>query len=549
MTIGTPSGSQPLHRTVSRRRFVAGSAAAAGGAALLAACSGDGDGASTATSPDPNQTPTPGGRMRTAFFFDYDGLDPAQSGFGFPVFQRLYSYLHHIDGRSLEVVPDIATSSEQPDDLTYIFKLRSGVQFHDLPPANGRELTAEDVVYSLTRLGKVFNQIDPGFMTRVVDKVEAVDTYTVKVTNKRPYASTMQVLGGYWYGIVPQEAVEAWGDLTKQSLGSGPFMLESFAQESGARVKRNPNYYKTGLPYLDGIDFSVITDQTNLLSQFRAKALDVNTAPLDSPRWESLRKELDGVQSTKSPGILDPWIGINLRRKPFDDIRVRRALDLVLDRRDIIKKLAFGDGKLNGPIPWGNERWALPQEEIETAYRTDVEEAKQLLAAAGVGDLKIMHRVTTALPYGQKIGEIMKEQFRPLGIDVTIDVREQNDWIQTVILKQDFDTCGFAWFPVLDPTVSLRFIDKDDIFSGTMFGFDDANITTLYTKAQAEFNIESRKQALWQLQRAVLDFHGPVLHTFDSYNYALWWPWLRNYKPGNPELEFYSAEHWIAPRT
>jgi peptide/nickel transport system substrate-binding protein len=531
---------------VSRRGFL-GASAAAVAAAVLDGCSGDGGDSQPAI--DPNATPTPGGRLRTAFFFDYDGLDPAQSGFGFPVFQRLYSYLHHIDGRSLEVIPDLSTAFEQPDELTYVFTLRSGVKFHDMPPVNARELTADDVVYSLKRLTTVFNQIDPGFMTRVVDDVTATGPTTVTLRNKRPYAPTMQVLGGYWYGIVPHEAVDEFGDLTRRALGSGPFMLESFEQETGARVKRNPGYYRQGLPYLDGIDFAVITDQTNLLSQFRAKALDVNTAPLDIVRWESLRDDLDGVQSSKSPGVLDPWIGINLRRKPFDDLRVRQALDLAIDRADIIEKLAFGDGKFNGPIPWGNERWALPQDELAERYRTDTTEARRLLEAAGVSELSLMHRVTPALPYGQQIGEILKEQFRPLGIDLTIDVREQNDWIQTVIVEQDFDTCGFAWFPVLDPTVSLRFIDRDDIFSGLMFGFDDDAITELYLKAQAEFDVEARKLALWELQREVLDFHGPVLHTFDSYIYALWWPWVRNYHPDNLELAFYSAEEWLAPRS
>jgi peptide/nickel transport system substrate-binding protein len=541
-----PRAAFPLDHPLSRRQFLTAAAGGAATLAALAACSGDGG--LPAPAIDANATPVHGGRLRTAFFFDFDGLDPAQSGFGFPVFQRLYSYLHHVDGRSLEVIPDVSTSFEQPDELTYIFTLRQGVLFHDLPPVNGRELVADDVVFSLKRLTTVFNQIDPGFMTRVVDDVVATGPHTVMLTNKRPYAPTIQVIGGYWYAIVPQQAVDAWGDLTRQALGSGPFMLDRFEQESGAKLNRNPRYYRDGLPYLDGIDFSVITDQTNLLSQFRARALDVNTAPLDIVRWEALRKDLDDVQSAKAPGVLDPWVGINLRRKPFDDIRVRRALDLAIDRRDIIDKLAFGDGKLNGPVPWGNDRWALPQEELERAYRTDRVEARQLLDAASVGDLHLVHRVTPALPYGQQIGEILKEQLRPLGIDLTIDVREQNDWIQTVILEQDFDTCGFAWFPVLDPTVSLRFIDRDDIFSGLMFGFDDEHITQLYVRAQAEFDVEARKLALWDLQRAVLEFHGPVLHTFDSYIYALWWPWVRNYDPTNLELAFYSADEWFAPR-
>jgi peptide/nickel transport system substrate-binding protein len=543
----------PLLRSrVSRRAFSAGAArsAAAAGAASLA--SGAVLGACASHAPpspvDANATPTPGGTLRMAFFFDYDNLDPAQGGFAFPVFQRLYSYLHHVDGRTLEVIPDLSTSYEQPDDLTYVFALRRGVRFHDIAPASGREVTAHDVVYSMNRLNTVLNPIDPGFMSRVVDRVEATDDYAVRITNKRPYASTMQVLGGYWYAVVPQEAVDAWDGLSTRALGSGPFILERFEQESGASLRRNPGYYRPGLPYLDGMELSVITDPTNLLTQFRTRALDVNSAPLDNPRWEALKRELKGVQSSKTPGILDPWIGVNLRRPPFNDIRVRRALDLAIDRREMIKKLAFGDGKLNGPIPWGNERWALPQQELEQAYRTDIGEARALLAAAGAEGRAIVHRVTPALPLGDEIGTMLKEQLRPLGFDVRIDVHEQNDWIQTVILEQDFDTCGFAWFPVLDPTVSLRFVDRDDIFSGLMFGFDDAEIAGLYAAMQGEFDAERRRAATWELQRAVLAYHGPVLHTFDSYMYGLWWPWVRNWEPGNLELNFYSAEHWLSAR-
>jgi ABC-type transport system substrate-binding protein len=157
-----------------------------------------------------------------------------------------------------------------------------------------------------------------------------------------------------------------------------------------------------------------------------------------------------------------------------------------------------------------------------------------------------MHRVTPALPLGEEIGTMLKEQLRPAGFDVTIDVREQNDWIQTVILEQDFDTCGFAWFPVLDPTVSLRFVDRNDIFSGFMFGFDDPEIASLYEDVQLRFDFDQRREAMWALQRAVLDYHGPVLHTFDSYQYALWWPWVRNWDASNMELNFYSAEHWVS---
>ncbi len=538
-----------LKTSTPRRRFIVGAAAAAAGAAAFACAGGSKSTPGTSESVDPVATPQPGGVLKTALPFDPDNLDPAQGGFAFIVFQRLYSYLHHVDGRTLEYIPDVATGFEQPDDLTYIFTLRQGVKFHDIAPANGREITARDFVYSFNRLTQVLNPIDPGFMARVVDKVEAPDAYTLKITTKKPYSSALQVMGGFWYAVVNQEAFEQWGGISKRALGSGPFVLKSFEQEQGASLIRNAGYYKAGQPYLDGMDITVITDSTNALAQFRTKALDVNSAPLSKPEFDSLKNELGGLRFAETPGILDPWVGVNLRRAPWNDIRVRRALDLVIDRKQMIRNLAFGAGKLNGPIPWGNERWALPQDELEEKYKVDKAEARRLFEAAGVTKLDITHRVTTALPFGREIGEFLKEQLREFGINVTISVHEQNDWIQTTILKQDFDTCGFAWFPVLDPTVSLRFVDKNDIFSGQMFGFDDPGIASLYAKMQATFDIDARREATFDLQRAVLDFHGPVLHMFDSYLYSLWWPWVRNWRPQNSELNFYNSEVWLAPRT
>lgn len=536
-----------LTNRASRRRFIAGAAATAAGAAAFAC--GSSDGGSSLPQVDPDETPQPGGTLKTSIFFDPDDLDPAQGGFAFIVFQRLYSYLHHIDGRTGEFIPDLATGVEQVDTLTYLFKLRQGVRYHDIAPANGREIKAQDVVYSFNRLTQVLNPIDPGFMTRVVDSVEAVDEYTVKVTTKKPYASALQVMGGFWYAVVNQEAVEEWGGISDRALGSGPFMLGSFEQEQGARLIKNPAYYKTGEPLLEGLDVTVITDSTNALAQFRSKALDVNSAPLTKPEFDSLKRELGGVRYTQAPSVLDPWVGVNLRRPPWNDVRARKALDLAIDRQQMIRNLAFGEGKLNGPIPWGNERWALPQSELEAAYAVDKTEARALFEAAGVSDITIQHRVTPALPLGREIGEFMKEQLREFGINVEINVHEQNDWIQTTILKQDFDTCGFAWFPVLDPTVSLRFVDSADIFSGQMFGFEDPDIASLYDNMQATFEYGERKAAMDDLQRAVLEFHGPVLHLFDGYNYSMWWPWVRNWRPEYPELNFYNSEVWLAPRT
>ncbi|MGH9201640.1 MAG: ABC transporter substrate-binding protein, partial [Vicinamibacterales bacterium] len=498
-----------LQRRLTRRRLLAAAATLTGSLAAGAACGGAINAPLNAT-PHPGP-PQAGGALRLALFFDPDDLDPATGGFAFPVFQRVYSFLFHLHGKTFEYMPDLAIDFEQPDEVTYIFGLRRGVNFHDLQPVSGRELTAQDVLYTLDRLKLAFNSIDPGFMWRIAKSVEAPNDHMVKITTQKPYASALQILGGFWYAIVPHELAEMYRGLSKNAIGSGPFILERFEQESGAALRRNPDYYGAPEPYLDALEIGVVGDYTNLLTQFRTKNLDVNTAPLDSPRWEALRRELNGVQSSKNPGILAPWIGMNINRPPLNDPRVRRAIDIGIDRRQMIDVLAFGDGKLNGPIPWGNEIWALPQEELEAFYVHDPVEARRLLEEAGVDDVKLKHVVTTALPLGREIGAIIKEQLRPLGIDITIEVLEQNAFIERVFLQRRFDTCGFDWFPVLDPTVSLRFVDSGDIF-GRIFGFFDPEVGRLYDRMQSTFDLEQRIAVVHELQRAVLKLHGPVLY-------------------------------------
>jgi peptide/nickel transport system substrate-binding protein len=274
----------------------------------------------------------------------------------------------------------------------------------------------------------------------------------------------------------------------------------------------------------------------------------VNTAPLDAPRFEALQDELDGVMYSKSSGILDPWIGMNAGRPPFNDPRVRQAVDLAINRQAMIRQIAFGDGKLNGPIPWGNEFWALSQEELAATYVHDVGEARRLLNAAGISNASIGHVITTALPLGREVGQTFKEQMKEIGIEVNIEVLEQNAFIERVFQKQQFDTCGFDWFPVLDPTVSLRFVDKDDLFA-RVFSFNEPGIAPLYEATQSTFELDARKAAMDELQRAVLKAHGPVLHLFDPYQYNLWWPWVHEWRPENTELNGYNNDIWLSDRT
>ena len=151
---------------------------------------------------------------------------------------------------------DLAESWTQPNETTYVFKLRRGVRWHNKPPVNGRELTADDVKYSLERFMTVKGNSN-AYMLKSVDKVEAVDKYTVRITLKEPFAWLLDMLASPMaVAIVAKEVVEKFGDLKKPEavIGTGPWMLDSYRPNQGYTLVRNPTYFQAGLPYIDRVE-------------------------------------------------------------------------------------------------------------------------------------------------------------------------------------------------------------------------------------------------------------------------------------------------------
>ena len=164
---------------------------------------------------------------------------------------------------------DLAESWTQPNDTTYVFKLRKGVRWHPKPPVNGRELTAEDVKYTYERFLTVKGNPNRPVLEQV-DRVEVIDPLTVRFVLKEPFAWFLDALASTSTWIIAKEAVEKFGDLKKPEavVGTGPWMLERY--EPGTRITyvRNPNYFVPGLPYVDGIEVSIDTDPSAAFASF-----------------------------------------------------------------------------------------------------------------------------------------------------------------------------------------------------------------------------------------------------------------------------------------
>ena len=263
---------------LSRRRFLTAAAATAGAGILAARCGGG-----KSTQVDTSATLGPvkkGGVFHRASTIPALSIDPhTDVTMGLAYIAFLYGYLFHQfqqpEGAPL-VVFDHAESLENPDDLTYLFKMRPGIRFQDLPPVNGREVTTEDVVYSFQRIGSLDST---PFWKSGMSEISAPDASTFKVRLSNVYAYAMGEFGGFHTAIVPEEALKEFGDLKQKALGSGPFQLSSLSPTESIEMVRNPGYYVQDIPYLDGVAWRTFADDSSIQAAFKAQQLDVYTPP------------------------------------------------------------------------------------------------------------------------------------------------------------------------------------------------------------------------------------------------------------------------------
>ena len=184
------------------------------------------------------------------------------------------------------IEPDLAESWTQTNDTTYVFKLKKGVRWHPKPPVNGRELTADDIKYTYERFLTITGNPNKPVL-EYVDRIEAVDKYTVKFTLKEPNAWFLDLLASTSTWIVAKECVEKFGDLKKVEsvVGTGPWMLERWEPNVKLVYVRNPNYFVPGLPYADGVDMLIDKDPSSRLATWLSGKTDFGPEYQHAVRW------------------------------------------------------------------------------------------------------------------------------------------------------------------------------------------------------------------------------------------------------------------------
>jgi peptide/nickel transport system substrate-binding protein len=438
---------------------------------------------------------------------------------------------------------DLAESWTQPNETTYVFKLRKGVRWHNKPPVNGRELTADDVVFSVNHFLTVKGNAN-AYMLKAVDKVEAPDKYTVKFTLKEPFVWLLDMLSNpHAVAIVAKEVLDKHGDFKKHEtvIGTGPWMLDSYRPNVGLTYVRNPTYFLPGLPYIDRIEATVDEDNASRMAAFLSGKYDLGwefVGSIARVDWVQIKGTLaqrrPNLKTVEFPSPVMNHISMRTDQKPFSDVRVRRAMSLAIDRKAIIDSAYEGVGVLNPPVAAALKEWAIPFDKLGEGaryYKYDPAEAKRLLAAAGYpnGFPGTMCFTTYGTPVLVDIMQLVQKDLKAVGIDVKIDQKEYGAYIAT---------CFYGKFDSMTFGPQTGFLEPDNFLFGQYYPeelknqshINDPVVADMLGRQRRTLDPAKRREIIYDIQRHLAQQQYYVQMPSTVF-VAVWEGALKNYAP------------------
>ncbi|OBA08170.1 peptide ABC transporter substrate-binding protein [Paenibacillus polymyxa] len=505
---------------------------ALGAVLVLSGCGGAGKGAK----PEAGKSPGGAGEgVQDTLIYGRGGdsvaLDPAivtdseSLKIGHQVFDSLLEYK---DGTTT-VQPGLAESWEvSPDGLVYTFKLRQGVKFHD-----GTDFNAEAVVFNFERWantrspykyeGDSFDYYDSMFgseKSRVIKSVKAVDAGTVQFTLNKPQAPFLQNLAMTSFGIASPKAVqEKKADFKSNPVGTGPFVFKEWKRNDSITLEKNPNYWKKGQPKLAKVIVRSIPDNTARYNALQNGEIDLmeDMNPDDVKQLEG-NSELVKIER---PPFNIAYIGFNLKKKKFDNPKVRQALNHAVNKQAIIDALFAGQAKpAVNPMP--PTLWGYNDGIQDYAY--DLNKAKSLLAEAGfpngLPEPLTFYAMPVSRPYmpdGKKVAEAIQADFEKIGIKVNIQSPEWATYLDDLKAGEKDDLYMLGWNGDNgDPDNFLyTLLDKDTIPGNNRSFYANEELHKILVKAQTEVDQDKRTELYKQAQEIIKKDAPwiPLVHT------------------------------------
>jgi peptide/nickel transport system substrate-binding protein len=460
-------------------------------------------------------TPRRGGILLAVIAAEPPSLDPHQESTfaNIQLVAPFYSTLLQFDPFNFpKIIGDVATEWKiAPDGLTYTFKIRPGIRFHD-----GTALTAADVKASYDKI--IFPPQGVRSVRKAsyaaVERVDAPDASTVVFKLKFPSASLLMNLASPWNAIFPKKYLDQDPSYFKTHVvGSGPFKFKNYTHGSTLEGEKNPEYFVKDRPYLDGFRFFISTETSVRAAALRSGRAWIEFRDMPGPEAEAIRKQLgDKVVVQQTPVTAHWGIAVNNTIKPFNDVRVRKALTLGIDRYTASRVLYPLNGlKLIGAGMRPGSEWAMPDAELQTlpGFSKDIEksraEARKLLAEAGYpnGLKVVLKNRNVKLPY-QDFAVFVIQEWRKIGVEAEHRPLETAAWF-----ADGQDTGNFEL--MVSPPV--RFIDDPDQFLNMYTTGDtenwgrssDPRIDELFKRQQRALDPVERKKLVIEIQRIALE--------------------------------------------
>jgi len=428
------------------------------------------------------------------------------------VFEQIMEPLYTVtkDGQGVE--PWLATSyTLSPDKLTYTFKLRPGVKF-----SNGQAMTSADVKFSIDEARK--ESQGWGFLDVAIKDIEAPSPDTVVIHTKYPWSPLLADIALFANAVIPNNyGGETKDQFYQHPVGTGPFMWDHWDKGNELVLKKNPNYWQKGKPYLDSVTWRGVGDDNTRELQLEGGQSQVD----EFPPFQTVDKlqNTPGVKMTLFDSTRTDYMMMNERYAPLADVHVRRAISLAIDRQAMVKSVLFGHGEpANSFMP--------PQvpyyDKNSPGLQFNLDQAKQEMAQSKFPngfDVEMLLGKGTAQEQSQ--GQIIQQELQPLGIKVHF---KQVDPSTEFSDEQEFKyQLGFSYWTmdIADPDELVTFaVDPKSGAKSFYTDYSNADVIKWTHEAQHEFDKTKRQELYSNIQKQAAEDAFMAFLFYSPYRYA-----------------------------
>src|SRR6267142_3615922 len=452
------------------------------------------------------------------------------------VFNNLIMFDQHVKQSSLKsIVPDLATGWSWNEEGTALtLPLRQGVKWHD-----GKPFTAKDVQCTWDLLLEKSSdklRVNPlKSWYRNLEEVTTNGDYEVTFHLKRPQPAFLMLLANGFTPVYPCHVSPR--DMRQHPIGTGPFKFGEFKPNESVKVSRNPDYWKSGRPYLDAIEYTLMPNPATAILAFGAGKFDrTGQGIMSIPLMKQLKDQAPNAECTVVPWNIPRQLLVNRSKPPFDNPELRRAMGLTLDRRAFIDILGDGQGEIGGAMqPQRGGSWGMPPEVLQTlpGYGSDVAknraEAREIMKKLGYGpDKRLAVTVTTRnTPAYRDPSVLLIDQLKEIYIDGTLNAIDTTQWYPTVMRKDYMVAVSVSENGLDDP--DQQFYENFSCGAERNYtGYCSAEVDQLIDRQSSEPDTAKRKQIVWEIERKLAeDAARPAI--FYPMSAACWQPYFKGH--------------------